>query len=138
MKCRMPRRSVRLQMAGHNHACSPRDAAPAVSAIMTRMDQLLSSHVESKPHVCGGKPCVAGTRIRVQDIYVWHELQGRSADEIVADFPQLTLADVHAALAYYFDHKDELDRQMRQEIDWAETMKAAHTSVLRSRSKDGH
>ena len=56
-------------------------------------------HVESKPGVCGGKPCVAGTRIRVWDIHVWHDLQGRTAEEIVADFPQLSVADVYAAVA---------------------------------------
>ncbi|HUT10379.1 MAG TPA: DUF433 domain-containing protein [Thermoguttaceae bacterium] len=70
-------------------------------------------HIESKPGVCGGKPCIAGTRIRVQDIMVWHELQGLSADEIVSQFPQLTLADVHAALAYYHDHREEIRRQMK-------------------------
>src|SRR5438552_513995 len=48
------------------------------------MDQTLTTHIESKATVCGGKPCIAGTRIRVQDIYVWHELQGQSADEIVS------------------------------------------------------
>jgi len=44
---------------------------------------------------------------------VWHELQGLSADEIVSQFPQLTLADVHAALAYYHDHREEIRRQMK-------------------------
>jgi uncharacterized protein (DUF433 family) len=65
-------------------------------------------HIEKTPGVCGGKPRVAGTRIRVQDIYVWHELRGQSPDEIVTRFPQLTLADVHAALAYYWDHAEEI------------------------------
>jgi len=72
------------------------------------MDTTLDSHIESTPGTCGGRPRVAGTRIRVQDIYVWHDLQGRSADEIVASFPQLTLGDVHAALAYAFDHRAEI------------------------------
>ena len=39
--------------------------------------------IESRPDKCGGRPCIAGTRIRVQDVYVWHELQGQTADEIV-------------------------------------------------------
>ncbi len=73
----------------------------------------VTRHVESRPGVCGGKPCVAGTRIRVQDVMVWHELQGLTADEIVAQFPQLTLADVHAALAYYHDHREEIRREIR-------------------------
>src|SRR5262249_4437535 len=75
------------------------------------MELTFIKHIESKPRVCGGKPCVAGTRIRVQDIYVWHELQGKTPDEIVSDFPQLTLADVHAALAYYWDNREAIQRQ---------------------------
>ncbi|MHC4181398.1 MAG: DUF433 domain-containing protein, partial [Planctomycetota bacterium] len=61
----------------------------------------VTKHIQSRPGVCGGKPCIGGTRIRVQDVMVWHELQGLTPDEIVAQFPQLTLAGVHAALAYY-------------------------------------
>ena len=81
------------------------------------MEPTLIRHIESKPGVCGGKPCVAGTRIRVQDIFVWHEMQGKTPDEIVSDFPQLTLADVHAALAYYWDHREEIHRQMKEADD---------------------
>lgn len=70
-------------------------------------------HVESRPGVCGGKPCIVGTRIRVWDIHVWHDLGGESPEQIVANFPQLTVADVHAALAYYLDHRQEIDEQMQ-------------------------
>src|SRR5438477_10491621 len=66
---------------------------------------VLKAHITSVPSVCGGRPCIAGTRIRVHDIYVWHELQGQSPDQIVHDFPQLTLADVYAALAYFWDNR---------------------------------
>jgi uncharacterized protein (DUF433 family) len=40
-------------------------------------------HVTKSPGVCGGKACIAGSRIRVQDIYQWHALQGMSPDEIL-------------------------------------------------------
>ncbi len=56
-------------------------------------------HIESVPGKCGGKPCIADTRIRVWDIHVWHNLRGQSPEQIVAAFPQLSLADVYAALA---------------------------------------
>ena len=81
-------------------------------------------HIEHRPGVCGGKACIAGTRIRVQDIYVWHELQGRTPEEIVSDFPQLTLADVHSALAYYFDHRDEIHQEMKAAEEMAARLKA--------------
>jgi uncharacterized protein (DUF433 family) len=71
-------------------------------------------HIESTPGVCGGQPRIAGHRIRVQDIVLWTE-QGQSADEIVSSFPQLTLADVYAALTFYHDHQAEVDADIRQD-----------------------
>ena len=88
------------------------------------MDFTVNGRIEITPGVCGGKPRVAGHRIRVQDIAVWHEVQGQSADEIVSRFPQLSLADVHAALAYYFDHRDEIVRQMRHDSEFVEALKS--------------
>ncbi len=64
------------------------------------------------PGVAGGKPCVAGHRITVQDVVVRHERLGLSADEIATEYG-LSLADVHAALAYYYDHREEIDRSTR-------------------------
>lgn len=55
---------------------------------------------------------MSGTRIRVQDIVIWHERLNLSADEIVSKYPQLSLASVYAALAYYYDHRDSIDLQM--------------------------
>ena len=87
----------------------------------------------STPGVCGGKPCIAGTRIRVQDVYAWHELQGRSPGEIVSAFPQLTLADVYAALAHFWDHRDEILAQMKQQDDAAEQSRGMFPSKLPDR-----
>ena len=84
---------------------------------------VLVTHIESKPEVCGGRPCVAGTRIRVQDIYSWHENEGVSPDEIVSRFPQITLADVYAALSYYWDHRDEIQREIKEDQEFIEEMK---------------
>lgn len=86
------------------------------------MEYVTKQYITKTPGVCGGRACIAGHRIRVQDIVVWHEMRGYCADEIVDMFPGITLADVHAALAYYFDHREEIDADFRreQEIDaWA-------------------
>lgn len=90
-------------------------------------------YITRTPGVCGGKPCIAGSRIRVQDVYVWHELQGRSPDEIVSSFPQLTLADVYAALAYFWDHRDQILLEMREQEELVEQMKAQFPSKLPER-----
>src|SRR4051794_32406012 len=97
------------------------------------MSQTKVEHIASNPNVCGGKPCIAGTRNRVQDIYVWHELQGLSADEIVSRFPHLTMADVYAALSYFWDHRDEIQRQMQEETVFVEQMKQKYPSPLKQK-----
>jgi uncharacterized protein (DUF433 family) len=99
------------------------------------MEPTIIQHIEKNPGVCGGKACVKGTRIRVQDIYVWHELQNRSPEEIVTDFPQLTLGDVHAALAYYWDHRDEIHQGMKDAEDLVEELKKQFPSKLREKLK---
>ena len=97
------------------------------------MSQITTNRIAIKPGVCGGQPCITGTRIRVQDIYVWHELQGRSADEIVSQFPHVTMADVYAALSYYWDNRDAIQRQMQEETDFVEQMKKNHPSPIKQK-----
>jgi len=67
-------------------------------------------HITTSPGVCGGKPCITGTRVRVWDIAARAQA-GQSPDEILANFPHLTLSDVHAALAYYYDNRQAIDQQ---------------------------
>ena len=89
-----------------------------------------NSHIVSSPEVRGGKPRIAGTRICVQDIYQWHELEGKSPDQIVDEFPHLTMADVYAALAYFWDHRDQILADIkRQDLD-AEQLMARFPSKL--------
>jgi uncharacterized protein (DUF433 family) len=96
------------------------------------MGTTVANHIEINPAVCGGRPCIAGTRIRVQDIYTWHEHEGFSADEIVTRFPQLAMGDVYAALSYFWDHRDEILRQMKEDRDFiAETKRSTPSKLLR-------
>ena len=67
-----------------------------------------NQYIEITPGVCGGKPRIAGHRITVANIVIWHERLGKSADEIATQC-DLTLADVYAALAYYFDNREAID-----------------------------
>jgi uncharacterized protein (DUF433 family) len=89
-----------------------------------------SNHIELTPGVCGGKPRVAGTRIRVQDIVIWYERMNLSADEIASKFPQVSIADVHAALTYYHDHRSKVDEQMRQGEALVEEIRRAYPLKL--------
>jgi len=86
------------------------------------MQPVTTQYIESVPGKCGGKPCIAGTRIRVWDIYVASEIRGETPDQIIAQYPSLTLAQVHAALAYYWDNREAIEQQMKQADQFVEEM----------------
>ena len=92
----------------------------------------MSGHITITPGVAGGKPRIAGRRITVQNIMVWHERLGMSADEIASEY-DLSLADVYAALAYYFDHREEIARTLAEDEAFVAEMRASTPSRLRAR-----
>jgi len=100
-------------------------------ASATGLDQL----IDVTPGVCGGKPRIAGRHITVQNIAIWHEHLGLGVDQIATDH-KLTLAEVHAALAYYFAHRDEIEQSMRDEDALAQAFAEAEASA-RQKSEPG-
>jgi uncharacterized protein (DUF433 family) len=68
-------------------------------------------------------PCISGTRLRVQDV-VAHHLAGRRSAEIAEAYPSYSLAEILSALAYYYDHKDAMDRLMEEHRQSAAAMLA--------------
>ncbi len=97
---------------------------------------LTTAHIELKAGVCGGKPCIAGTRIRVWDIHVWHDLQGKSPAEIATEFPQVTVADIYAALTYFHDHREEVQAQMDADAAYSHQRKTAQEPTKLSRIRN--
>ena len=71
-----------------------------------------SDFIGQTPDICGGAPVIAGTRIRVSHIAYRYERERQSPDEIVQAYPHLTLAQVHAALAYYYSHRESIDQEI--------------------------
>lgn len=67
------------------------------------------------PAVRGGRPCIAGTGLRVIDIVMAHLFHQRTSSELASDYG-ISLAQVYAALAYYYEHKAELDADIRQQV----------------------
>ena len=96
------------------------------------MAKVTTERITKTPGVCGGRTCIAGHRVRVMDIVIWHEVMGRSADEIVSQFPTLTLGDVHAALAYYYDHTGEIQAEIQQEQQQGEEFRRQYPSALQA------
>jgi len=85
------------------------------------------------PGVCGGRARIPGHRVRVLDIVAWSEHQGMTPDEIVSHVPSLSLADVHAALAYYFDDIEEIQEEMRAEQALADESRRTHHSLVEAK-----
>ena len=87
------------------------------SAIMgaARKLHVPADYVDVLPDVCGGRPHIRGTRVKVSEVVSRHAYQGESTDDIIEALPQLTLAQVHAALAYYYDNHDEIEAELRAE-----------------------
>jgi uncharacterized protein (DUF433 family) len=75
------------------------------------MAKLDYRNIEKDPARCGGQPVVVATRIRVATILTCYR-QGMSVEEIVQQYPHLKPADVHDALAYAYDHLDEIDADL--------------------------
>jgi uncharacterized protein (DUF433 family) len=95
----------------------------------------LDQHIEITPGVVGGKPRIAGHRITVHNIAIWHERLGKSADEIATEY-DLTLADVYATLAYYFDHREEIDSEIEESQAFAEALRQSTPSKVKQKLRE--
>lgn len=74
--------------------------------------------------VCGGKLRIEGTRVTVNQIAVLYK-RGESAEEIAGHYPQITLAQVYVALAWFHSHTQELDDELKAEEAEARRLEAA-------------
>ena len=72
-------------------------------------------YITAKDGVRSGRPIVAGTRIGVHDV-VGLFLTGASVDEVVESFPTVSRAQVYECLAYYEDHKSEVDLAVAEQM----------------------
>lgn len=97
---------------------------------------VIAEHIEINPDICGGKPHIARHRIKVQDIVIWHEKMGLSPDEIVSQYPSITLSDVYAALAYYHDRLKEIREQIEADEVFARELKNKTPSLVQQKLKD--
>ena len=78
--------------------------------------------IATDPKIRGGRPIIAETTIEVAVIAIDHIIHRQSADEIAADY-DLSLAQVYAALAYYYEHKAEIDATIQDRRKLAQEMK---------------
>lgn len=83
----------------------------------------MATDIRDQPHVSvehielndKGVAKLVGHRIKVEHIVAQKLYHGLSAEQIHEEaYPHLSLAQIHAALAYYYDHREEIDRQMKE------------------------
>ena len=76
---------------------------------------MLEVTLARSPDICGGKLCIDGTRMTVNQIVTLHR-QGHSAEQIIAQYPQRTLSEIFGVLAWYHEHKADFDRELSGEL----------------------
>jgi uncharacterized protein (DUF433 family) len=77
-------------------------------------ERIAHPHVDSDNDYCGGSPIIKGTKFPVRSVINYVLRQGISPEELVAEFTHLTLAQVYDALSYYYDHKEDIDRDLQE------------------------
>ena len=82
----------------------------------TALKKLSYPYIAADPDIAGGAPIIEGTRITVRCIAGYYQT-GMSVDEILCSLSHLTAPQVHSALAYYFDHQQEIDQEVEANND---------------------
>lgn len=98
------------------------------------MEAILDRYIEISSDIRGGKPRLAGTRITVADIALMNLRLGQSLEEIAGKY-DLPLAAVYTAMAYYHDHRAEIDRSIEDDIIFAEAFRQNNPSPLQEKLK---
>ena len=86
----------------------------------------IGSLISRRPDIRAGRPCIARTGVSVRRIAQWHNM-GLIPEEIVQTFGgHLSLAQVHAALAYYYANQAEIDTDLEAEDRETEVLERQH------------
>lgn len=83
---------------------------------------LTNEHIVKTPGVVGGKPRINGTRLAVHHVIVAYVHQGATIEELVDAWETISPAQIHAALAYYYDHQEEIEQLIEAEKQIAQEM----------------
>jgi uncharacterized protein (DUF433 family) len=86
----------------------------------------IGKSIVRSPDIRGGRPRIAGTGVTVQRIASWYRL-GLNPEEIAAEIPHLSIAQVYAALAYYHANREEIDADLASEATTTEALERLHS-----------
>ena len=96
------------------------------------MGTKLGQHLEAATGVCGGKPRISGTRITVQDIVLMHLKMGQPLAQIAGTY-NLPMGATYEAMAYYYDHQENMDRWINEDEEFVEALKQKTPSLLQEK-----
>jgi uncharacterized protein (DUF433 family) len=96
------------------------------------MKPSLDRYIITTPGVRGGKHRIAGTRMTVADVVIMHLRLGQSLEEIAGRY-DLSLAALYAGMAYYYDHRTEIDRILEEDQAWLEAFRRKNPSPLQEK-----
>ena len=94
------------------------------------LQQTIHPYIAINKEIRRGEPVISGTGIRVLDIAIRYEVMGMSPDDIISALPHLNHAQIHDALSYYYDHKDEIDKQWKETLKEVEALRKKLPSIL--------
>ncbi len=77
-------------------------------------EQVKHPYIVVRQDYCGGRPVIAGTKFPVHSVVTYVLRQGVAPEELVKEFSHLTLAQVYDALSYYYDYRNDIDRDLRE------------------------
>lgn len=79
---------------------------------------MVHPYITRKKGVCGGRSIIARPRTPAWSIIRWYKL-GMSIEDIMREFPHLTLSQVHDAFSYYYDNQKEIEGDLAENEDGA-------------------
>ena len=99
---------------------------------MATAAKITYAHIVKEPGYCDGKAAIDNTRVRVNNVVFLHK-EGKTPQEIIIEYPDLSLAQIHAALTYYYDRKEEIEAELAADEGWEERFERRKSEALARR-----
>jgi len=96
--------------------------------------QRFYSLISKTPGVCGGRACIDGTRVRVLNIVYLHK-EGYTPEKMLEVYPSLNLAQIYAALSYYYENPEEIEALIAEDEKWDERYEREKAEYLARKAK---
>jgi uncharacterized protein (DUF433 family) len=101
---------------------------------MATAARIVYTHIVKQPGYCGGKAAIDDTRVRVNNV-AWLHKKGQTPGQILESYPDLSLGQVHAALAYYYDHVDEIEAELARDDEAEADFERSKAEALAERAR---